>query len=584
MNNEVNPSETRRQARLDRLTMQLNRRRLLALAAGGSLAAGTQLLACSNRSNGQPSSTAGGAGSKSAAGTPQRGGTLQAYFATNFPLDPQKGSVGAQRVVSGVMSRVFRFKTGTDPATWSNHDLENDLGLSAESPDAVTWTIKLRPGAKFHNVAPVNGRAVEAEDIKATFVRAVDPATGNPNRGSLSMIDPSQIQTPAKDTVTFKLSYPYGPFKKTLGSAAYSLIFPREVLTGGYDPTKVVIGSGPFILDSFTPDVALVYKRNPDWVEPGEPYVDGMRLAIIPSAAQQLAQFTAGHLDEIFPDVQSLDTARQQNPRATVLSVPSGSPSCIFFQLGDSSSAFRDIRLRQAFSMAIDRSAISRAIYAGQGKDTLFVPGFMGNWALRISELPPNIAKYYSYNPSEAKQLLQAAGATDLQLRFAYIATGPFSTPQFIKQAQTVNSMLNAIGIKTEIVTQDYNIDFIAGGKGSRQGYFPKDMTIYAGVTQSTDADEWLFSYFHSSSTSNGEQLKDPKLDALITKERSLTNEDGRRKAARDAEQYIAEQVYVVPTGGGPTYTMLQPWVQNYDYSDTIGREEETYAKLWLKQ
>ena len=560
--------------------MLLRRRRVLTLGGAG---AATLATATSFGCAGRPKSSQQPAAQRSSAGQPQSGGTFQAYFASNFPLDPQKGSVGAQRAVSGVMSRVFAFKTGADPNVWANHDLENDLGVSAESPDAVTWTVKLRPDAKFHNVPPVNGHPVEAEDLKATFVRALDPTTANPNRGSLAMIDPSQIQTPDPHTAIFKLRYAYSPFQRILASPAYALIFPREAQTGGYDPTKTVIGSGPFTLDSFTPDVAYVYKKNTAWTDKSRPYVDGMRLAIIPNAAQQLAQFTAGSLDESFPDAQAAQDAQQQNPKASFIKAPAASPSCIFFQLGDPASVFRDIRVRQAFSMAIDRGTISKVIWGGEGDDHLFVPGFMGKWSQSIKNLPANVAPYYAYNPGEAKKLLDAAGATNLQLKFAYVGTGPFSTPAFIKQAQAVNSMLNAIGVKTALVSQDYNTDFIAGGKGSRQGYFDKNTTVFAGVTQSEEADDWLFSYFDSDSTSNGEHLSDPDLDAMIAKQRSLANEAERLKAVTEIENYIAAKVYVVPTGGAPfTYTLIQPWVQSYQYSNTIGREMDTYSKLWL--
>src|SRR5437870_1289378 len=81
------------------------------------------------------------------------------------------------------------------------------LALSVESPDALAWTVKLRPEVRWHNVAPVSRRALDAEDVKASFTRALDGK--NPNRGSLTMIDPAKIETPAKDTVVFRLAYPY---------------------------------------------------------------------------------------------------------------------------------------------------------------------------------------------------------------------------------------------------------------------------------------------------------------------------------------------------------------------------------------
>ena len=72
-----------------------------------------------------------------------------------------------------------------------------------------------------------------------------------------------------------------------------------EVLSAGYDPAKLVIGSGPFIMDSAVPDVAYTYKRNSNWFEKGLPYIDGYKLSVIPDASRQQAQFAAGNLDEL---------------------------------------------------------------------------------------------------------------------------------------------------------------------------------------------------------------------------------------------------------------------------------------------
>lgn len=144
-----------------------------------------------------------------------------------------------------------------------------------EAPDASTWIVKLRPGAVFQNIAPVNGHAAEAEDIKARFTRVLDPSSAN--RGSLLMIDPARIETPEKQTVVFRLNYPYAPFSKLLASGLYSWILPREANAGDYDLAGKAIGSGPFTLESYSPDVAATFKRNPTWFEKGRPYHDGMK-------------------------------------------------------------------------------------------------------------------------------------------------------------------------------------------------------------------------------------------------------------------------------------------------------------------
>ena len=77
-----------------------------------------------------------------------------------------------------------------------------------------------------------------------------------------------------------------------------------------------------------------------------------------------------------------------------------------------------------------------------------------------------------------------------------------------------------------------------------------------------TDADEFLFSYFNSDSTSNQEHLKDPTLDAMLVKERTLVDTNERLKAVQDIERYIAQKVYCVPTVGSYRFVFVQPRVR----------------------
>ena len=82
-------------------------------------------------------------------------------------------------------------------------------------------------------------------------------------------------------------------------------------------------------------------------------------------------------------------------------------PNHIMFQLGDPKSPFLDIRIRQAFSMAIDRDVISKAVWGGQSEQVVHVPAYMGKWSLKVSDLDPKVLQYYKYNPSEARKLLE---------------------------------------------------------------------------------------------------------------------------------------------------------------------------------
>jgi len=564
---------------------QYSRRRWLqrAAAAGAGLAS-AGMVACSGR-GGKPSAAPGAA--PQAGGPPQSGGTYSSFFMANASLDPMlHNDAGANKIASAVLSRLFRYKTGADPTIISNHDLENDLALSAESPDAVTWTFKLRPDAKFQDIPPVSAHAVEAADIKATFQRALR-LPQNTLRGLLGMIDPNQIETPAADTVVFRLTYPYAPFSHLMASPDSSWILPREGSAGDYDPAKVAIGSGPFTLTNATPDVAYVFHRNPGWFEAGRPYVDGLNRPIIVDATQQLAQFSGGHLDQVSVGANDLDTMQRNNPKAALIKTPpDGRFMCVvYFPLGDPTSAFQDIRVRRALSMAIDRDAIGKAVFANQYAISLIVPPSLGKWSVPLSQLDATAQQNYRYNLAEAKTLLQAAGVLDQTFKFAYVTGSELGVfPWYQQAAPAIRNMFSAAGLKTEPVAIDFDKDFIDLGKGYAQGYYPKDTILFSTVQPRNEVDQIVFLVFDSKSTNHTAQVNDVKLDTMVANARAQVDEAERLQAYSDTQKYVAQQVYVAPVGGQYQFTMIQPRVQNYQVGSDYGDAVESFSKLWLKQ
>jgi peptide/nickel transport system substrate-binding protein len=557
------------------------RRSIMRASLAGTAAIGAlSLLACNTSKQAGPQSTSS---SSSGQGTPKPGGTLNVAIAANTLLDPHLLSSGVS-VMSASLSRPFRFKSGVDPQVGMNAEIEPDLALSAESPDGVTWTVKLRPDAKFQDVAPVSGRTVDSEDLKATFVRATTYVK-SPNRGSVGMINPDQIQTPSKDTIVFKLNYPYSPFPKILAST-YAFILPREAVAGTYDPEKTLIGSGPFILDSNQPDVAFNFRKNPNWFERGRPYIDGIRVAIVPDTSQQVAQFSTGHLDELIVMSNDIDAVKAANRNVTILKLPTqGNPNA-YFQLGDPASVFLDERVRKGISMSLDRDAIGKSLFGNQYERYVFAPLNQGKWSMKVDDLEQSLAQYYSYNLAEAKRLLSASGITSQEWKMAYVADGGVSggtTDSRRGQVEAFKNMLEAAGLKTTLVPLNSQKDYIDAGKGYRQGYYPRDTIMQGASAQYTDVDEYMFSYFHSKSTSNQEHLSDPTLDAMIDKERSVLNEDERLKALRDIQKYIAGKMYVVPSVSSFSYTVLKPSVRNYTICSSTNRLfGETYPNVWL--
>jgi peptide/nickel transport system substrate-binding protein len=202
----------------------------------------------------------------------------------------------------------------------------------------------------------------------------------------------------------------------------------------------------------------------------------------------------------------------------------------------------------------------------------------MGKWGVKVSELPQDVQQFYKYDPAQAKKLLNAAGFTEAVIQLAYMTTSPSG----IKHVEAIGNMLNAVGVKTSLVAQDYNKDFVDEGHGSRQGFFPKNMIGWFNQAAYSDADQWLFTYFASRSTSNQEHLKDPTYDAMIDKERTQVNEADRLKAIRDILTYFADKMYAPNSVSPPEWIAVQPRIHNYQFSSTLGIGTETYAKLWI--
>jgi len=563
-----------------RASMRASRRSLLRGALRGCAAiSSTVLLGCKSQKP-QARSTAAG----QAAGTPRTGGTFNTYNTQNLgSLDPQVSSAASGAIVtSSLISYLFRFKTGPDPATYLNWDPEPDLAASIESPDGVTWTIKLRPNVRFHDIPPVNGHAVEAEDVRATFQRAFS-LTANQNRGIIGAIDPAQIETPAPDTAVFKLRYAYGPFHSTLAGPG-SEILPREALAGSYDPAKTVIGSGPFVFQSYTPDVELILKKNAAWMESGRPYVDALNASVIADPAQALAQFTAGHLDDLRPAPNDLATARQQNPAASFSKAATNIPYVFFGHMNHPSAPYADIRVRQALSMAVDRAALGKAIFNNDYSNNGVLAAALGKWSLPPDQFG-DASKFYQYNPGEAKKLVDAAAAAKQLTRFLY------PTKQYGADVdaswEAINQMLTTVGFKMQLVPIDYNKDYIGGGNGVLFGNYPDDALTISPEGIHDNAETTFAINFESPGTGiskNLPQVSDPDLDSMIAKMLTILDDGGRLKALQDAQRYAAEKVYVIPTPSKFIYSLAQPWIHDYAYGGANPNGTGTVSKLWIQK
>ncbi len=545
--------------------------------SGQGQASSSQLASLDGRSGSAPT------------GQPVKGGTLNWYLAGNPPtLDPRQNASTLTIIpAAAVYSRLFRYKLSFDVVQSLNLETDNDLATSAESPDAVTWTVKLRPNAKFQNIAPVNGHAVEAEDVKQSFLKLTEPTS--PNASNVAYIDRNGIQTPDKQTIVFKLNFPFGLFVASGLASRWAWIFPREAGGPGFDTATKAIGSGPWILDSITPDVAEVYKKNPDYFIQGQPNIDQVRVAIIPDPNARIAQFTGGHTDYLMgPLVSNVPQIIKDNPKADAVHSISNANGIMYYNLAQGSgSPFLDIRMRQAMSLSMDRDGYAKAsgFPPGQYIQTFIVAPQIGKWAMLLGDLPSDQQQWYKYDPQKAKQLFLAAGGDKVNMKEIYPAGNP-ADPQLGVQAQTAFSMLSALPWAAfQYVTVDYQREWINGGKGFGYpggGVPAQGMAWWGPGAVGPTVDEYIYNFYHSQGAGNMSHLNDPKIDQGIAKARAALKEEEQAAAYMDVQRYIAEQAYtMLGQVNGEGYTFISQRAQNYLLGDTVAPGQQ-WTQMWL--
>src|SRR6267378_3883532 len=177
------------------------------------------------------------------------------------------------------------------------------LALSwTPSEDFKTWTFKLRPGVKFHDGTPFNAQAV-----KENYDRQKDPA--NKCRCAFYVAFMHDVQAPDELTVVYNLNDPAvnQPAIMTIQSSNFVIQSPTAWKTKGEEYNRNPVGTGPYILKSWTAGDRMVLEKNPDYWNKGHPYLDRIILKPLPDAQSCFASLQSGEADIVWDDEYDAD-------------------------------------------------------------------------------------------------------------------------------------------------------------------------------------------------------------------------------------------------------------------------------------
>jgi peptide/nickel transport system substrate-binding protein len=493
--------------------------------------------------------------------SPKRGGTLTIRGWDPPMFDPMLTTAYRVQIpLSFTHSRLVRHKAGPSvvPGTFP---IEGDIAESWTQPDETTYVFRLRRGVRWHQKPPVNGRELTSGDVKYTIERFLT-VKGNPSTYMLRAID--RVETPDALTVRIVLKEPNAWFVEMLANPMSVAIVAREAVErfGDLKKAESVVGTGPWMLESYRPNVGLTFVRHPHYFQPEQPYIDRIEMFVDEDNASRMSAFLAGKYDLgwEFPGaigrtdwVQIKDSLKQRRPNLRTAEFVSNVETHISMRTDQ--KPFNDVRVRQAISLAIDRQGIIDAILEGVGIVNPAVPAAFKEWAVPIEQLGEG-GRYFRHDPAEARRLLAAAGYPN---GFpASLCFTTYGSTALVDTAQLILRYLKEIGINTKLDQREYGA-FIASC------YFGKfDSLTYGPQTPFLDPDNFIYGMHYPEELKNQSHVNDPMVTDLLVRQRRTADPAKRRDLLAELQRHLAKHQYYVQLASAVTIAVWEGALKNY--------------------
>jgi 4-phytase/acid phosphatase/peptide/nickel transport system substrate-binding protein len=438
-----------------------------------------------------------GGGSASAQ---KQGGSLTVGLELDIAgFDPLK--VGVYDTAANIAaSLIFETLVGLD----DNGKPKPKLALSwSSSDDFRVWTFKLRPDVKFHDGTPFNAQAV-----KWNLDRQKDPK--NNCRCAFYIANILSVEPKDDLTVVYTLKDPAVnlPALLTRPDQNQSIHSPTAIQAKGDDYNRNPVGTGPFMLRSWTAGDRLVVERNPNYWDKGRPHLDRVVLRPLPDSQSRFASLRSGETDLVWADESEADNIMraQKDPALQVLSY-AGSGAAVN-AINTKVPPLDDVRVRRALVMALDRKKISQALTNGLARPASNPYGD-GSWVKCKDDgaLPED--------PKKAAELIKEYGKP---VSFKMLFT---ATPRGRANGQVLQQLWKNIGANMEIEQVD-------------QATFPprafqrKFDIIGWRIVDFPDPDVQMYANFHTGSPVALANYSNPELDKLLEHARVTADEATR--------------------------------------------------------
>jgi peptide/nickel transport system substrate-binding protein len=498
------------------------------------------------------SACGGGSGSS---GTTQGGGTKSSAltivpspigdFAKNFNPYAPSPSYGTQGMIFETLLFFNRLDGSVKPWLASSYQI---------SSDAKTITFNLRQDVKWSN-----GQPLTADDVVFTLnlLKQYPAADTNNLWGTISAVTSSDSHT-----VVVTLKQPNAPILWYLGGSTW--IVPKSLWSSAGDPTKFTdpnpVGTGPFTLKSFTPQL-IDLAKNPNYWQPGKPVISEVRYPSFNSNTSAELLLSRGEVDwtGLFtPNIEKTFVSRDSTHNHYWF--PASNVVMLYLNLGK--APFNDLALRKAISYALDRDQMSKV--AEDGYEQVAHPTGLilpANKSFLSSDYQ-NAS--FALDVAKATQTLDSAGykkgsdgiyvdKSGKKLSFNLnVVTG---WTDWVTICQIMASNLKAIGIDAKVNPIAYNDYYSALQLGSFDMAIswtnpgPTPYFLYNSLLNSKNT-----AAVGQKAASNFERWSDPTTDKYLQQFASSTDTATQQEAIAGIEKIVAQQLPSIPLVDGATW------------------------------
>jgi peptide/nickel transport system substrate-binding protein len=424
--------------------------------------------------------------------------------------------------------------------------VQPELATEWESADGKVWTFTLQDGVTFSN-----GEAFTADDVVYTMDRLRDKKLGSPMAEAFSFIKSVVADDPTH--VTFNLKTVTSTFPASLTDYRVMMLCKSVK-----DPMKNLVGTGPFMLESFAAEDRAELVKNPSYWEKDAagnplPYLDGFTIVYSADSAGQVGGLQGGAVNWVGGLSSEQAATVEADPSLRLATASSNQHYTI--QIRCDQGPGKVLAFRQALMAGTDRQGIVDLVAPGIGD-----PG-------NGTQVGPAYGSAYlsdpgTYDPAKAKQLLSEAGfGNGVKIKLVTQSSEPMPSIATVWQAQ-----MKEIGVDVEI--QQVPPDVFYADEGT-DNWFQADFG-----TVDWGARAVPLTYFQFTSVSDGpwnfSRWSDPQFDA-VAKDIPLTLDAAQQdELYKQAQQILIDQV-----------PMINPLIMKCVAGETANLEGVRLGSTW---